>query len=70
MERVVEIDYMNWRGERRWRPIRPLAIVFATTKFHPEPQWLVEAWDVELSHAMPKFFAMKDIHGWRPLGEP
>lgn len=71
LERIVYIDYTNYRGQRRWRPIIPKGVVWSVNNaYHPEPQWLLDATDIEddgTSLAMvPKLFAMKNIHEWRP----
>lgn len=63
-EKIVIIDYTNWRGQRAPRRIVPLGIVYGTTKWHPEPQWLLNAWDVVKKTE--RTFAMKDIHMWEP----
>jgi predicted DNA-binding transcriptional regulator YafY len=62
---VVIIDYTNHRGERRERRIlpQPAGVRFDRTPWHPEPQWLLLAWDFEKG-AM-RDFAMTGIHGWR-----
>lgn len=60
----VVIDYTNWKGVRRERSVFPLGMEFAATQWHPEPQWLVLALDLEDGEE--KRFAMKDIHSWRP----
>lgn len=39
--------YRNWRGEVRERRIVPRGIWFGVTHWHPEPQWLLAALDVE-----------------------
>lgn len=62
---LVEIDYTNWRGERRTRIIYPIHIVFHQNQWHPEPQWLLRAYDGGEGGPV-KDFAMKDIHGWSP----
>lgn len=68
--RTVCIDYTNYKGKRRSRRIKPeefsgrFLLRFGTTPFHKEPQWLLEAIDVEKG---PRTFAMKDIHSWRRL---
>lgn len=62
--RSVVIDYTNWRGERSERRIRPYSIVYSSTEWHPEPQWILLAWDVE--RMVDRGFAMKDIHAWKP----
>lgn len=58
---AVWIDYTNWRGERRWRHIRPRAIRFGSNQWHDE-QWLLEAHDLESFD--PRSFAMANIHAW------
>ena len=60
----VKIEYTDWRGERRERIIRPLHNGISHTKnqFHPEPQWLLTAVDVEDGKV--KTFAMSGIHSW------
>lgn len=58
----VKIDYTNHRGERAVRTILPRAIAFDMTEWHPDQQWLLEAYDVEKGAG--RTFAMKDIHAW------
>lgn len=62
-DRAVIIDYTNWRGERSERTIEPKMVEFAATEWHPEPQWLLLAWDFGKREY--RQFAMKDIHSWR-----
>ncbi len=59
---VVAIIYMNHRGETATRHILPQKIWFGSTQWHPEPQWLLEAFDVG-KQAM-RSFAMRDISHW------
>lgn len=63
----VDIDYTNWHGERAVRRIIPLAksIQFGATDWHPSPQWLFEAWDLEKNAY--RTFAIKDIHSRTPV---
>lgn len=69
MTREVVIDYTNWRGERAKRVIAPTGQMrFAATVWHPEPQWLMEAMDVEKGEH--RLFAMKDIHAWEVRTPP
>lgn len=63
----VWIDYINYRGERAWRFIAPKELVFDRNEWHPEPQWLLTAWDVEKK--APRTFAMRNILHWVPPGE-
>lgn len=60
----VTIDYTNWKGERALRRIQPRALRWGQTPYHPEPQFLLRAWDLEKG-AM-REFALKDIHTWAP----
>jgi predicted DNA-binding transcriptional regulator YafY len=62
---AVAIDYTNWRGERSVRRIRPVEIFWGQNDWHPEPQWLMAATDLEKGE--PRTFAMRDIHSWQPL---
>lgn len=58
------IDYTNHRGERKHRVIIPSAKPFyGSTAWHPEEQWLLEAWDFE--KAALRTFALKDVHSWQ-----
>jgi len=62
----VSIDYTNWKGERSYYHIRPTGqVVFRVTEYHPEPQWLLEALDVNKGEI--RLFAMRDIHKWKPF---
>lgn len=61
-QRVVTIDYTNWRGERRTRNIKPVEIEWGATKWHPVNQWLLRAKDMEDGQV--KMFAMSEIHSW------
>ena len=62
--RAVIIDYTNHRGERSERRIRPGGMWYGVTEWHHDPQWLVDAIDLDKSES--RTFAMKDIHSWRP----
>lgn len=59
---VVEIDYTNWRGERRGREIMPISIRFGFNEWHPDEQWLLLARDIETNQD--REFAMDAIHSW------
>jgi len=61
---LVQIDYTNWRGERRKRLIRPESITFKATDYHPTPQWILRAQDGD--GGITKDFAMSEIHSWEP----
>lgn len=60
--RDVVIDYTNWEGKRSYRRIKPTGMTYGTTDWHPEPQHLLHARDLD-KHA-DRQFALKDIHNW------
>lgn len=63
---IIVIDYTNWRGERALRRVWPFtgSIRFDSTEWHPEPQWIIDVFDVAKKER--RIFAMKDIHSWVP----
>ncbi len=61
---TIVIDYTNYRGERAHRRVLPHRLWFGTADWHPEPQWILDAWDVE--KGVIRSFAMRDIHSWEP----
>jgi predicted DNA-binding transcriptional regulator YafY len=63
ISRRVLIDYMNWRGERSMRRIVPRSIFFGSNEWHPEPQWILKAFDLQKRGI--RTFAMNKIHEWR-----
>lgn len=66
----VLIDYTNWRGQRSWRRVRPVSLRFDSNQWHPEPQWLILAVDLESGgDDEMRYFAAKNVHGWRAPGD-
>ncbi len=60
--KIITINYTNYRGETANRQVLPLRIWFGATEWHPEPQWLLDAVDIEKN--VERSFAVKDIHRW------
>src|SRR5690348_2279896 len=60
---VVVIRYTNYRGETADRRIIPIRIRFGSTEWHPEEQWLLDAFD--LDRGADRAFALKDVLQWR-----
>lgn len=58
----VSICYTNYRGETTIRQIVPKRIWFGKTDWHPEEQWLLDAFDV--GKDADRQFALKDIRAW------
>ena len=62
-QNVVIIRYTNYRGETADRRIIPIGIRFGSSEWHPEEQWLLDAFDLE--RAADRSFALKDVLQWR-----
>ena len=62
MDKVVSIVYTNYRNETSVRKIIPERIWFGKTEWHPEDQWLLDAYDVDKNAK--RSFALKDIRVW------
>jgi len=60
--KVIQMIYTNYRGETAERTILPEKIWFGSTEWHPEPQWLLEAFDLEKQEK--RAFSLKDIKKW------
>lgn len=63
-EQAVRILYKNWRGETAWRHVTPRRIEFVATRWHPDPQWVVHAWDH--GRGAERSFALRDVQSWGP----
>jgi predicted DNA-binding transcriptional regulator YafY len=64
--RVVTIEYTNHRGDRLTRRIIPERVWFGATDWHPEPQWLLDAYDFD--RRVDRSFAMRDISSFAADG--
>lgn len=62
MKKTVRILYTNYKDETAYRNIVPERIWFGATRWHPEAQWLLDAFDIEKDAL--RNFAMKDIREW------
>jgi predicted DNA-binding transcriptional regulator YafY len=58
---AVTFTYCNYKNEIETRKVRPIRIYFGSTAYHPDPQWLLEAWDVDRNAT--RDFAMSGILG-------
>jgi hypothetical protein len=61
----VEIDYTNWRGERRRRRVLPLRFFFGATEWRKTPCWQYWAMDLELHEF--RYFVMSNVHSWKEI---
>lgn len=62
-EKVVTITYTNHRGETSDRRIIIKGITWTETEWHPQEQYIVQAWDCDKD--ADRSFALKDICAWR-----
>lgn len=53
----LTIMYTNWKGVTRQRRLIPRSLSFGSNLWHPEPQWLLECYDLEDGDI--KSFALK-----------
>lgn len=58
-DRELIFWYRNYKGEEGYRRVRPLRIRFGSSEWHPEPQWLMLAHDLE--NDKEREFAMRDM---------
>jgi hypothetical protein len=65
MTAPLNFEYTNWRGETGWRSVTPRRIYFGSTAWHPEPQWLLDA--VDLDKGKPRQFALCDCKFEGPI---
>jgi hypothetical protein len=56
---TLSVIYTNYRGETAIRKIQPKSIRFGSTEWHPEPQWLLLALDIEKN--ADREFALHDM---------
>ena len=61
-DQTVVIRYTNWKGETADRRIVPHDIHFGSNEWHPEPQWLMTAFD--FGKFALRTFALKGISWW------
>lgn len=62
LKKVIKILYTNWQGKTAVRKVIPKEIIFTSTKWHLEVQWLLVAFDVDKQSE--RLFACKDIKSW------
>jgi hypothetical protein len=62
--RAVKIVYTNYKGITAERCIVPISVEFGSSPWHPEPQWLLKAMDMDKQQE--RSFAIKDIRSWSP----
>lgn len=62
---VIEFDYVNWKGVNGHRKVKVLSFGYSSNAYHPEPQWLLEGYDMDKKEF--RMFAMKDMSNVKKL---
>lgn len=62
----LPVMYINYRGEASFRNIRPIRVYYGSTEWHPEPQWIMQAYDLDKDAV--RDFAMKDMYSAKSAG--
>lgn len=58
-EQILEFGYTNYRGVYGLRHAMPIKLEFGSDQYHPDPQWLMTAIDVDKSAY--RRFAVNDM---------
>jgi predicted DNA-binding transcriptional regulator YafY len=61
---MVLFHYVNHAGKAAEHRVVPVKLWFGSTAWHPYPQWLLEAVDVDKGAL--RDFAMSNVSNWRP----
>lgn len=56
---ALTFTYRNYRGEVSERRVCPISVEFGSNQWHPEPQWLLRAFDLDKGED--RVFAMRDM---------
>lgn len=64
MNSPLDFSYTNYRGEKSVRHVHVINLRWGATEWHPEPQWLLKAYDLDKGAV--REFAVKDM---QPVGK-
>ena len=56
---VLRFRYKNWRGVTTDRIARIQELVYTSTEWHRQPQWLIRAIDLDIGEI--RLFALQDV---------
>lgn len=73
-DRLLAIEYTNWKGEDHLYFIYPISVKFESTEYYPEKQWLLEASmygkdDKEFEDPELRKFSLANIKSVKTLSE-
>jgi hypothetical protein len=55
----INFTYTNWRGETSKRRAIVLNLLYGSTEYHPEPQWLLKGFDLDKDAI--RIYAIRDM---------
>jgi predicted DNA-binding transcriptional regulator YafY len=55
----MKLTYTNYKGETSVRDFEPFELAYESSEFHPEPQFVLRAWDHDKQAI--RSFALKDF---------
>jgi predicted DNA-binding transcriptional regulator YafY len=55
----LKFKYKNWEGKMAVRSVKPIKFWFGETRWHPQKQWFLKAYDLEKKAE--RDFAARDI---------
>lgn len=58
MESGIKVRYTNYKGNTSLRTIKPVEVYVGSSKWHPERQYILRAWDFDKCES--RDFALKD----------
>jgi hypothetical protein len=56
---IIKFKYKNWQGVVANRAARIECLIYSSSEWHPEPQWLVKAFDFDRRET--RLFALVDM---------
>jgi hypothetical protein len=62
----LTVSYTNYKGVTRLRRVIPKRVFFGSNQWHPDPQWLLDVFDVDTEQR--RTFALKDMEGTDLIG--
>lgn len=65
-DRPVRILYKNYKGKEKYRDIIPLKLFYGSNQWHPEPQYLLQAFDLDKKEV--RDFALNNLCGENWIG--
>lgn len=62
VRKQIKILYKNYKGETAIREIIPIQMIFDSSEYHKDKQWLLKAFALDKKEE--RTFALKEIQEW------